>query len=285
MLTKTKNKLIALDSDGCVYDTMEAKCCLYTIPELFSHWNLEPVRKEVERFYRNYSLTGTSRGANRFITLHALFRHLESLAPLSKFGVADMSRFYDMAEHGKILSLPVFQQIFKETKDAGLGQIINWALAVNVRVKENAGNIKTFPPVRESMEKIKEQAHLAVVSTASMLTLEREWQNFDFIQYPDVILGHEYGDKWDMLNQLMQQGFLPEDVLMVGDSYWDYRGSRICGVKFYPIIAGHEAQSWDMLYHTVLDLFLADAYTRETEAGYLKRFQMNLGISDEEMAI
>lgn len=285
VLTKTKNKLIALDSDGCVYDTMEAKCCLYTIPELFAHWHLEPVRKEVECFYRQYSLTGTTRGANRFITLHALFRYLESLAPLSKFGMADMSCFFHMVACGARLSLPDFQKIFAETKDAGLGQIIGWALDVNARVKAGAPNIKTFPLVRESMEKIKQSAHLAVVSTASMLTLEREWQNFGFIQYPDAMLGHEYGDKWDMIRQLMKQGFDAEDILMVGDSYWDYRGSRICGVKFYPILAGHEAESWHTLYHVVLDCFFSGKYTQKREAAYLQQFQTILGISDEEMAI
>ena len=285
MLKKTKPKLIALDSDGCVYDTMEAKCCLYTVPEVLRHWQLDAVRDDVEAFYRKYSLTGTTRGANRFLTLHALFRFLSEKASLEQFGLEHMGLFLQMAEDGEHLSVPAFEEIYAQTGDVGLKQIIDWAKDVNARVKAGTPNIKTFPLVRESMEKIKQHANLAVVSTASMLTLEREWQNFDFIQYPDAILGHEYGDKWDMIYRLLEQGFGRDDVLMVGDSYWDYRGSRICGVKFYPIIAGHEAESWHTLYHVVLDCFFAGSYTRERETPYLQQFQTILGISDEEMAI
>ena len=196
-----------------------------------------------------------------------------------------MGLFFQMAEHGEHLSVSAFEEKYAQTGDIGLKQLIDWALDVNERVKAGTPNIKTFPLVRESMEKIKRHANLAVVSSASMLTLEREWQNFDFIKYPDMILGHEYGNKWDMINLPMGQGFGVDEVLMVGDSYWYYRGSRKCGVKFYPILAGCEADSWRTLYDTVLDQFWAGAYTREMEAGYLKQFQTILGISDEEMAI
>lgn len=285
MLSKTKSKLIALDSDGCVYDTMEAKCCVYTVPEVLRHWKLDDVRQEVEDFYRSYSLTGVTRGANRFLTLHALFRHLLKSAPPERYGLEHMGLFLQMAESGEQLSVPAFEQVYEQTGDTGIKQIIDWAMDVNANVKVGAPDIQTFPLVRESMEKIKQHANLAVVSTASMLTLEREWQNFGFIRYPDAILGHEYGDKWDMITRLLAEGFAPEDCLMIGDSFWDYRGSRVCGVRFYPIIAEREAESWHTLYHTVLDAFFDNAYTREMESGYLSQFQTVLGISDQEMAI
>ena len=283
MLTKTKPKLIALDSDGCVYDTMEAKCCLYTVPEVLRHWRLDDVRQEVEAFYRTYSLTGVTRGANRFLTLHALFRHLLEAAPPERYGLEHMGLFLQMVERGEHLSLPAFEQAYAVTGDMGLKQLIDWAKDVNARVKAGAPDIQTFPLVEESMKKIKRHANLAVVSTASILTLEREWQNYGFIRYPDAILGHEYGDKWDMISRLLAQGFSSDDCLMVGDSFWDYRGSRVCGVRFYPIIAGNEAESWHTLYDTVLDAFFDNAYSREMEDGYLRRFQSTLGISDEEM--
>ena len=63
---------------------------------------------------------------------------------------------------------------------------------------------------------------------------------------------------------------------MLGDALGDKRAADVNGIKFYPILAGHEAESWELFYKKGMSLFLSDGYLEEQEEHYYQKFLENL---------
>ena len=65
--------LIAIDSDGCVFDSMEIKQKECFIPNNIKHWNLQAVSKYARAASEFVNLYSKWRGANRFPVLVKIF--------------------------------------------------------------------------------------------------------------------------------------------------------------------------------------------------------------------
>ncbi len=61
--------LIAIDSDGCVFDTMEIKHKECFIPNIIKYWGLQPVSKYARAAAEFVNLYSKWRGINRFPAL------------------------------------------------------------------------------------------------------------------------------------------------------------------------------------------------------------------------
>ena len=70
---KRHDFLVALDSDGCVFDTMEIKHKECFIPNIIKHWNLQPVSKYARAAAEFVNLYSRWRGVNRFPALVKVF--------------------------------------------------------------------------------------------------------------------------------------------------------------------------------------------------------------------
>ena len=64
---KTKERLICIDSDGCVLDTMEIKHMRCFGPCLVHEWDLAKYREEIIRLWIKFNLLSNDRGVNRFV--------------------------------------------------------------------------------------------------------------------------------------------------------------------------------------------------------------------------
>ncbi|HOS03484.1 MAG TPA: HAD family hydrolase, partial [Candidatus Hydrogenedentes bacterium] len=69
--------LIAIDSDGCVFDTMEIKQKECFIPTHIKMWGLQPISKYVRQAAEFVNLYSKWRGINRFPALTKVFDLLE----------------------------------------------------------------------------------------------------------------------------------------------------------------------------------------------------------------
>ena len=68
---------IGIDSDGCVFDTMEIKQKECFCPQFIYHYGMQPVSKYAREIWEFVNLYSTSRGLNRF---RALVRALDLVA-------------------------------------------------------------------------------------------------------------------------------------------------------------------------------------------------------------
>ena len=72
-LVPAHDNLVGVDSDGCVFDTMEAKQKQCFHPAIIAHWRLAAVAPAVHETAQYVNLYSRGRGRNRFISLLEVF--------------------------------------------------------------------------------------------------------------------------------------------------------------------------------------------------------------------
>ena len=63
---------------------------------------------------------------------------------------------------------------------------------------------------------------------------------------------------------------------MIGDAPGDYQAAKANGAAFYPIVPGHEEQSWQRFHDESLDYFLSGRYNDGYEAKLHREFESYL---------
>ena len=73
---RTKDFLIAIDTDGCITDNMNGKQMLIFHPqfmEFYGLWGIESFYREIAEYYNLFSI---DRGCNRFIAIQLILKAL-----------------------------------------------------------------------------------------------------------------------------------------------------------------------------------------------------------------
>ncbi|HDM70063.1 MAG TPA: hypothetical protein ENG58_01485, partial [Thermotogales bacterium] len=81
---RTKDFLVAIDTDGCITDNMNGKQMLIFHPhfmEFYNLWDIESYFREVAEYYNLFSV---HRGCNRFIAVQLTLKALESREDVKK---------------------------------------------------------------------------------------------------------------------------------------------------------------------------------------------------------
>ncbi|MBN2134076.1 MAG: hypothetical protein JW741_31525, partial [Sedimentisphaerales bacterium] len=86
-LQPRKGFFLGIDSDGCVFDSMEIKHKECFIPNIVKHWKLQAVSKYVREAAEFVNLYSQWRGTNRFPALTMVFDLLEDWDAVIKRGV------------------------------------------------------------------------------------------------------------------------------------------------------------------------------------------------------
>ena len=270
--------MVAIDSDGCAFDTMEVKhkACFY--PMTVRHWNLAAVAKYVRDVWDFVNLYSKLRGCNRFHALIYTLDYLRDWPAVQKTGVhvpeADGVRKWK--ERERKLGNPALEAEVKRTSDPDLKRALEWSVAINEEVEKTVHDVPPFPLVRESLVELNKQADTIVVSATPGEALKREWAEHDIARYADIIAGQEMGTKSDHLRLAGQPHYPPDHILMVGDAPGDMEAARSIGALFYPVNPGDEEKSWARFYNEALGRFLAGRYAGEYESQLIAEFDKHL---------
>jgi len=269
--------LVGIDSDGCVFDTMEIKHKECFIPNTINCYDLQGVSKYAREAAEFVNLYSKSRGINRF---PALIETLEWLA-----------RRPDVAARGVKITVPqsLVEWAKRETKlgnpalaaavaaapnDAELKRALDWSEAVNETVERFVRNVPPFPFVRESFEKLSGKADMLVVSATPNDALEREWEEHDLRKFVAAVCGQESGTKKETLAAAAQ--FKPDHTLMIGDAPGDHRAATANSALFFPINPGAEEASWKRFFEEGVDRFLSGTFAGAYQEELLKEFDTYL---------
>lgn len=267
--------LVGVDSDGCVFDTMEIKqkeCFHGLIVEYWGLHAIEPLVRETAEFVNLYSVW---RGRNRFPCLLRTFDLLRDRPEVLDAGVAipacDGLRAF--VESGRPLSNAELSRMIRESGNAELTLLLAWSEAVNARVAQKIRQVPPFPWAVRSLEKIRSQADAICVSQTPTEALVREWEENRLTGFVRLIAGQELGTKTEHLRLASEGRYLPGRVLMIGDAPGDLDAARAVGARFYPIAPGREDESWHRFHEEAFDLFLNDRYGGAYEAERLAEFE------------
>ncbi|WP_164101888.1 HAD family hydrolase [Candidatus Laterigemmans baculatus] len=267
---------VGVDSDGCVFDSMELKHKECFVPATINHYELQPVSKFARETWEFVNLYSKSRGINRFAalleTLEWLRRRPEVRDRNVEVRIPDSLRRW-IAEETK-LGNPALEAKVNETGDADLAQAFRWSLAVNAAVAEIVRGVPPFPMVRESLAKLAERADLLVCSATPTPTLEAEWDEHRIRPFVAAICGQEAGTKTETLKLASQ--YPPDHALMIGDAPGDYRAAAANATLFYPINPGAEEASWRRFHEEAIEKFYKGTFAGAYQQMLLEEFESYL---------
>ncbi len=275
--TPTKEFFIGIDSDGCIFDSMEIKHKECFTPMFIKNFHLQAVSKYAREVWEFVNLYSKDRGANRF---PALVRAIKLL------GVRPQVQ----ARHVKMPDITGLEEwIKRETKlgnatlnnevkggNHSLAHIKVWSDAVNKAVEDIVHGVPPFPLVRETLEKMTALADCMCISQTPADALKREWSEHGIDGFVKIIAGQEMGTKTEHIKFAAAPKYAPEKILMIGDAPGDFKAAKGNKALFFPIVPGNEEASWERLFKEALDRFFAGTYAGAYEAGLVHEFDASL---------
>lgn len=277
-LKPEKEFFIGIDSDGCVYDTMEIKQKEAFCPAFIKHYKLQKISKYAREVWEFVNLYSTTRGTNRFKALLRAIELLERRPEVKARGMEflNMNSIAEWVKNESKLGNPALEKYAKEKNDEMINLTLDWSKEVNRVIAELVFDIPPFPFVKESLDKMKTKADLIVVSQTPGEALVREWEEHKIQNYVKVIAGQEYGTKAEHLKYAAKGKYPDDKILMIGDAPGDFQAAKSNNVLFYPINPGHEEASWQRFYEEALEKFFNGNFAGEYEQKLIIEFESYL---------
>ncbi len=268
------DSFVGIDSDGCVFDTMEIKQkhCFHGI--IVSHWRLGAIEKYVRETAEFVNLYSRHRGNNRFRALLITFDLLRNRAEVKRSDakLPEFKSLKKFVESGLPLGNPELERLAM-AGDAELADVLEWSRKVNAEIVRVVTSVPPFKWAVESMEKIKKNSDAICLSQTPGEALVREWNEHDLAGYVRVIAGQELGTKSDHLRMAAGGRYAPDRTLVIGDALGDMEAARAVKALFYPINPGRETESWRRFYDEAYDRFISGRYAGKYEAGLISGFE------------
>ncbi len=272
-----KKFFVGIDSDGCVFDSMEVKHKECFAPMFIKHFRLQAAGKYARQAWEHVNLYSTNRGCNRFhalsLTLNLLRKQPEVIA--RGVAIADTAPLDDWSARETKLSNETLAAEVKRGNHA-LAPVLEWSKAVNAAIEDIVKAVPPFPKVRECLELMTRQADAMVISQTPTDALRREWAEHQIHGHVKLIVGQELGSKTEHL-KLAARGKYPENhILMIGDAPGDQKAAQANGALFYPIVPGREEQSWRSLLQEGLPRFFEGRFAGDYAKAVLHEFDASL---------
>jgi phosphoglycolate phosphatase-like HAD superfamily hydrolase len=272
---KRSDFFIGIDSDGCVFDTMEVKHKECFIPNIIKHYQLAAISKYVREAAEFVNLYSKWRGINRFpalvLTLDLLADRPEVLRRRPRLPALEGLRRW--VQHETKLSNPALSEEIRKTGDPDLVTALAWSEAVNETIGELVKGVPPFPFVRESLESMRGRSDVMVVSATPGEALAREWEEHGLHGLVDLIAGQELGSKREHLARAAAGRYEAGRILMIGDAPGDLAAARANQALFFPVDPGHEDESWQRFFEEALPRFFAGTFEGDYMAAQISRFE------------
>ncbi len=264
--------LVGIDSDGCVFDSMELKHKECFIPNFINHYELQGVSKYAREAAEFVNLYSKSRGVNRFPALVEQLDWLRRRTEVKARGVT-VSRPKGLVQwiaRETKLGNPALEKAVAESGDADLKQALAWSVAVNKSIAEMVRGVPPFPFVRKCLERFAGHADMLVCSQTPTAALDAEWKEHDIARFVLAICGQEIGSKKESLANA--KSYPPNHTLMIGDAPGDYNAAVANDCLFFPINPGAEESSWRRLHEEGIARFFDSTFAGEYQRELLDEF-------------
>lgn len=269
---------VGIDSDGCVFPTMEIKQiqCFHGL--IVSFWHLEAIEKALREVAEFVNLRSRNRGLNRFPALALTFELLRDHPDARAAGVAvpDTAALRAFIDSGTPLGTPGLESYLARNPDPALKRVMAWTKAVNEEIARKVSGVPPYRWVRESLVKVREHSDVICVSQTPTEALVREWDENDLTQFVCVIAGQELGTKTEHLAMATTNRYGPDRVLMIGDAPGDRKAAEAVNARFYPIVPGAEEASWERFFREAYARFLDGTYGGPYEKELIRLFNKAL---------
>ena len=268
-LPKRHDRLICIDSDGTVFDTMTAKhrCFRDCLIRCFGFRGHDAeCAAEVWDVVNLYSV---HRGENRFRSLLVVFDALRERG----VAVPDTSRLRAWTAREPRLGNPALRAFLECEPDEEMSLIYHWSRESDEAIAASVYGIAPFPHVRETLARASAEADVMVVSHTPCATLDREWTEHGLSRSVMFLAGQECGSKTEQIRRVSEEKYPPERILMIGDSPGDLAAAHANRAFFFPVVPGREPESWRELAEEGLSRFFAGSFAGAYQERLLHGFQ------------
>jgi len=268
--------LVGIDSDGCVFDTMELKHKECFIPAFIRHYKLQSVSNYARQAAEYVNLYSKSRSSNRFVALIAQLDCLRRRRDVVERGthIPRPEGLINWVAQATRLGNPALAEAVEATGDPDLAQALKWSEDVNASMAKMVRNVPPFPTALKCLQRFDEAADMLVVSAAPIKALESEWQEHGLARYVRGMYGQETSTKQETLS--LASHYEPNNSLMIGDAPGDYKAALANKCLFFPINPGSEERSWQRLYNEGIDRFLFGTFSGEYQKQLLNMYEQYL---------
>ncbi|MBK7628010.1 MAG: HAD hydrolase-like protein [Bacteroidales bacterium] len=277
-LIPSHDYFIGIDSDGCVFDTMEVKQKKFFIPNALKHFGLNSIEKPLRTTWEFVNLYSLYRGGNRFISLIKVFELLGENPEVRASGCSlpDMTSLKNWIKTETRLGNSTLRKYFESNYNPDLEKVVSWSEAINEEIALHLGNIPPFPNALSGIKKAHVHADLVIVSQTPLEALQREWEENNLRKYVKLIAAQEHGTKSEHLAYAAKGKYNDNKILMIGDAKGDLDAAKANGIHFFPVIPGREDKSWEVFNNVALNRFLTDTYCGKFEDDLIKEFMKAL---------
>lgn len=264
-----RETFVGIDSDGCVFDTMEIKQKDFFHPAIIRQWGLESIEPQVRAAAEFTYLYSTYRGLNRFLGLCKTFELLNDWPEARDHAaLPDPTDLRTYCDSGLPLSNATIQAEAKSTGSSILEATYTWSVELNEAIDQNMSDPPPFQGVEKALKRIHETSDAIVISQTQAVALLKDWYRDDLAKYVSVIAGPELGSKVDHFTMAAVDRYPTNAILMMGDAPGDMATAQAIGCNFFPINPGHEVESWKR--------FMDEAYAKFLAGGFSEEYQNQL---------
>ena len=270
-----KDYLVCIDSDGCAIDSMECKHRHCFGPYIIDVWHLEQWKDAILNRWNEINLYSLTRGINRFLGLEMMLREVDGIYCT----IDGLSQYTQWCKETKTYSNAAVKEQIEQGAHSIFEMVLDWSNRVNNGIEGIADKIRPFDGVKEALALMHEKADIAIVSSANPQAVQDEWTRFGLMDQVDYVMAQDAGTKADCIAKLLQNGYVREQIMMIGDAPGDQQAAEKNGVLYFPILAGHESASWKQWIDEGYSKFCCGAYIGAYQETQLELFLKNLTAS------
>jgi phosphoglycolate phosphatase-like HAD superfamily hydrolase len=277
-LKPEKEFFIGIDSDGCVFDSMEVKQKEFFIPNALKYFDLFAISKIVRETWEFVNLYSIYRGGNRFTSIIKVFELISERKDIINTGteLPDLTALKEWVKSETKLGNATLRNYFESHYDPSIEKVVKWTEAVNEDITRWLRNIPPFPHAKTAIKEMTSFADMIVVSQTPLEALDREWEEHDLKKYIKAIAGQEHGTKSEHIALASKGKYANNKILMIGDAKGDLNAAENNHVFFFPVIPGKEDESWERLINEGLIKFRNGTYSGVYEKSLIKEFLLSL---------
>ena len=258
--------VFCVDSDGCAMDTMTYKHKLFFGPIAAAIFGVSD-RETFLAEWNRVNLYSKTRGVNRFVGL---------VMGLEFAGISPIDSLKKWVETTASLSNASLEAALSQNPSEDLQKALDWSNEVNRQIKAYQGEALAFEGAVEGLERLHQLGKVFVVSSANKEAVQEEWLEQGLMDHVDDLYCQDRGKKEDVIAALIDMGYKPDHIMMVGDSPGDLEAATQNKVAFYPILVGQEVNSWTLLREAVAERFQSRNFTQADQDLFIDAFWNNL---------
>lgn len=252
-----RDKVIFIDSDGTVMDSMTLKHELCFGPAIIETYHLKDYQEDVLMVWNKINLYSLTRGINRFDGHYLILKYINDKYQKISF-LAEYKAWLDSAWSK---SNECLEEYLTNNPNSELVSVLNWSRLTNELIVNHQDEVIPFSGSVEIIKKLYQDFYVIIISSANNKAVMHEWEKFGLLPYVDEVCTQEIGSKSHMI-ELMLKKYQPTKAIMLGDAISDLKAADSNNIYFYPIIPRQEVFSWKEFFDKYSVEFKDDNYTQ-----------------------